>query len=139
MTLYYRDRVLQAPEQKDEARGKRVRGRRRGASDLKIRFLLTSKMEGKQFLESYGDDIRCSPIVGEEIGNLKRGGEPVDQILRETLVPLQVSIVSPYLYEYSSVEHRGRGRTVSKLQFGPDCVHGTRNNYTSARRVERIE
>ena len=137
--LLQRPRVLQAPEQKDKARGKRVRGRRRGASDLKIRLLLTPKMEGKQFLKSYGDNIRCSPIVSEEIGNLERGGEPVDQVLRETLVPLQVGIVSPYLYEYSSVEHRGRGRTVSKLQFGPDCVHGTRNNHTSSRRVERIE
>ena len=62
-------------------------------------------MQRKQLLEADRHDVWCAASTRQEIGNVKSRREPVDQVLRNAFVALQICVVRRDLDEETAVRH----------------------------------
>ena len=68
-------------------------------------MLHTAKLQWKQFLETYCHDVRCCPCLCQETRHFERRNKPIDKILRQPCIPLQVCIIGANLDYHLVAEH----------------------------------
>lgn len=78
-------------------------------------------MEREKFLETDRDNVRCT-VAGQEVGDFESWGEPVYEVLWETIISLKRCIIRCDLYEQSVFARLHRHQNIYVVTRTLSCL-----------------